>query len=81
MVTEADYVMGNYNIYTNLLEKKSVCEGFAKSFYVLTRLMGMDSLYQEDGNLNHAWNYVKLMVNGMNLMGLKLDHIKTWELK
>ncbi|HBF5907108.1 TPA: cell wall-binding repeat-containing protein [Clostridioides difficile] len=60
LVTEADYVMGNYNIYTNLLEKKSVCEGFAKSFYVLTRLMGMDSLYQEDGNLNHAWNYVKI---------------------
>ncbi len=22
--------------------------------------MGMDSLYQEDGNLNHAWNYVKI---------------------
>ncbi|MBY2476865.1 cell wall-binding repeat-containing protein [Clostridioides difficile] len=60
LVTEADYVLGNYNVYNNLIEKKSVCEGYAKSFHILTRLMGMNSLYQDDFKLRHSWNYVQI---------------------
>ncbi|MCC0660147.1 MULTISPECIES: cell wall-binding repeat-containing protein [unclassified Clostridioides] len=63
LVIESKYVSGiahDTNVYGNLVEKRGSCGSFASSFHVLTRLMGMNSIYQEDGALNHAWNYVQI---------------------
>ncbi|MGX9758443.1 hypothetical protein ACWYRQ_19365 [Clostridioides difficile] len=45
------------DVYDNLVGKEGICGSFANR---LTRPMGMNSLYQEDGALNHAWNYVQI---------------------
>lgn len=63
LVIEARYEGGSLhdvNVYGNLIEKRGSCASFASSFHVLTRLMGMNSLYQEDGALDHVWNYIQI---------------------
>ncbi|AXU80056.1 TPA: transglutaminase domain-containing protein [Clostridioides difficile] len=63
LVIESKYVSGvahDTDVYGNIVEKRGSCGSFASSFHVLTRLMGMNSIYQEDGALNHAWNYVQI---------------------
>ena len=56
-----------YNIYGALINKKCVCEGYAKAFkYLLDNLNINNTLVigkatNSDGNTeNHAWNYVQI---------------------
>lgn len=56
-----------YNIYGALIEKKCVCEGYAKAFQYLVSEAGIDNTIvigtgtNSSGKTeNHAWNYVKL---------------------
>ena len=67
LVKNVDYdqsVSGSniYDIYGALVDKKAVCEGYAKAFQHLLRTCGIQSLmisgYLEDQN--HAWNMVLL---------------------
>ncbi|PNV62253.1 hypothetical protein C0033_09080 [Clostridium sp. chh4-2] len=44
--------------YSCLVKGISVCDGFAQSFHLLTRAVGIKSYYV--GNLSHAWNYVEI---------------------
>ena len=59
-----------YNIYGALINKRSVCEGYAKSFKYLLDGLGIDStlvigtgVNTNGQRENHAWNYVKLRGN------------------
>lgn len=56
-----------YNMYGTLVNKESVCEGYAKAFKYLMDQIGIDSIVvigkatDSNGNTqNHAWNYVYL---------------------
>lgn len=44
--------------YSCLVKGVSVCDGFAQSFHLLTRAVGVKSYYV--GNLSHAWNFIKV---------------------
>lgn len=46
--------------YSTLVKGVSACDGFAKSFHLLTRAAGIKSFYVSDIKKNHAWNYVKI---------------------
>lgn len=59
-----------YNIYGALVNRQSVCEGYAKAFkYLLDEfdipcIMVIGKGQNKQGNIeNHAWNYVKLQNN------------------
>ncbi|MBT9777387.1 hypothetical protein GPL15_12830 [Clostridium sp. MCC353] len=43
--------------YSCLVKGVSACDGFAQSFHLLTRAVGVRSFYVS--TLNHAWNYIK----------------------
>lgn len=62
LVTEAKYADSKYCniVYGNLVDKRGVCGSFASSFHLLTRLIGMNSLFILNPSLNHAWNYVQI---------------------
>ena len=56
-----------YNIYGTLVNKQSVCEGYAKSFKYIMDELGISctlvigrATNSEGKNENHAWNYVNL---------------------
>lgn len=56
-----------YDVYGALINKKSVCEGYAKAFKYLTDSLEIPCILvagkgtNSDGNSeNHAWNYVEL---------------------
>lgn len=56
-----------YNIYGALVNKKCVCEGYAKAFQYLMNEIGIDNVIvigtgtnSKSETENHAWNYVKL---------------------
>ena len=58
-----------HNIYGALVEKKCVCEGYAKAFQFFMNKLNIESTtifgegYKDvsiNWNSNHAWNYVKL---------------------
>ena len=56
-----------YNIYGALVQKKCVCEGYAKAFNYLANAAGIESVIvigtgiDQDGKTeNHAWNYVNV---------------------
>lgn len=56
-----------YNIYGALVNKRCVCEGYAKAFQYLMNEIGIENTIvigtgtNSKGNTeNHAWNYVKL---------------------
>ena len=42
--------------YSCLVKGTSTCDGFAQSFHLLTKSVGIKSFYVS--NLNHAWNYI-----------------------
>lgn len=44
--------------YSSLVNKVSACDGFAQSFHLLTRAVGVKSFYVS--TLNHSWNYIKI---------------------
>ena len=59
-----------YNIYGALVNKKSVCEGYARAFKYLLDGLGIEStmvigkgINSSGQSENHAWNYVKLENN------------------
>ena len=56
-----------YDIYGALVEKKCVCEGYAKAFQYLMNEIGIENTIvigtgtnSRNQTENHAWNYVKL---------------------
>lgn len=56
-----------YNIYGALVNKKCVCEGYAKAFQYLMNEVGIENVIvigtgtnSKNETENHAWNYVKL---------------------
>lgn len=56
-----------YDIYGALINKKSVCEGYAKAFQYLMNEVGIENTIvigkgtnSKNQTENHAWNYVKL---------------------
>ena len=65
---EADSSQYNlYDIYGALVNKKCVCEGYAKAFQYLMNELGIDNTIvigtgtnSKNEAENHAWNYVKL---------------------
>ncbi|CDB12594.1 transglutaminase/protease-like domain-containing protein [Eubacterium sp. CAG:192] len=69
MVKHIDYDYNVYGqrIYETLFEKKTVCAGYAKTYALICRYIGIDcdfvyttDLYVDGQNMNHAWNYIKL---------------------
>lgn len=62
LVSEAKYGDGGNDVYDNLIGRKGVCGSFASTFHILTRLMGMNSLYKTGfvSGQPHAWNYVQI---------------------
>ena len=59
-----------YNIYGALVNKKCVCEGYAKTYQYLLNEIGIENVIvigtgtnSRNETENHAWNYVKL--NGL----------------
>ncbi len=59
--------IGTYGIYGALIEKKSVCEGYAKAFKYLANAAGIEceimqgmATNSKGETENHAWNCVKL---------------------
>lgn len=59
-----------YNIYGALINKKCVCEGYAKAFKYLMDVLDIpctiiigEATNSEGNKENHAWNYVKLKNN------------------
>ncbi|SFG73523.1 transglutaminase domain-containing protein [Oribacterium sp. WCC10] len=63
IISNTDYVLGadeNQNIISVLLNHRSVCNGYAKTFQYLSQLLGIPSVLvcgYADGGL-HAWNVV-----------------------
>ncbi|MBO4816623.1 MAG: hypothetical protein J5507_07070 [Clostridia bacterium] len=58
---------GSYNIYGALIEKRCVCEGYAKAFKYLTNCAGYNcelmqgvATNSSGESENHAWNCIKL---------------------
>lgn len=56
-----------YNIYGTLVNKQSVCEGYAKTFKYVMDELGIQCILvigkatnSEGSTENHAWNYVKI---------------------
>jgi len=68
---ESDLTQGNiYNMYGALVQKRCVCEGYAKAFQYLMNEIGIDNTIVIGTGTNskgktesHAWNYVKLNGN------------------
>lgn len=52
--------MNENSVYSVLINGVSVCDGFADAYHLLTRAVGLKSVYIS--NAGHAWNYV--MVDG-----------------
>lgn len=64
-ITYEENSLNNQNIISSLINKKSVCAGYAKAFQYLLLKMGIACTYLEgnivsDENIRHAWNMVKL---------------------
>lgn len=64
------HAIGTYDIYGALVEKKCVCEGYAKAFKYLTNCAGLEcelvqgtGVNTSGGVENHQWNCIKL--NGL----------------
>ena len=65
---ENDLTQNNvYDIYGALVQKRCVCEGYAKAFQYLMNEMGIENTIvigigtnSKNETENHAWNYVKL---------------------
>lgn len=46
--------------YSALVKGVSACDGFARSFHLLSRATGVKCFYVSDIKKNHAWNYLKI---------------------
>lgn len=53
-----DYDYANYTAYEALKEKKAVCQGIVKLYYVMAIELGLNCRIVSGGN--HAWNLVEL---------------------
>lgn len=52
----------DYTLYGTLIEKTSVCQGYALTYKYLLEMVGMESEICTSQRLNHAWNIIT--VNG-----------------
>lgn len=65
LIDTVDYVTGapdNQNIYSSLVNKQTVCAGYAKATQYLLQRMGMTALYVTGSVVDrgdHAWNIVQ----------------------
>jgi len=50
----------NNTAYSCLVKGKSRCDGFATAYHLLTRAVGLKSVYVSDIRLYHSWNYVMI---------------------
>ncbi|MGN1120452.1 MAG: transglutaminase domain-containing protein, partial [Oscillospiraceae bacterium] len=55
-----DLTYSYYSAYYNLVEKTSVCQGYAEAFWYLMYNVGIDCRIVSSSTLNHAWNMVKV---------------------
>ncbi len=46
--------------YANLVQHKSVCDGYARAFYDLANRAGINTFQISSGELDHAWNMVEI---------------------
>ncbi|MDR1548409.1 MAG: hypothetical protein LBT06_07470 [Hungatella sp.] len=59
--------------YDCLVKGSTVCDGFAQTYHLLTRAVGLKSIYTSgDGSYDHAWNYVLIdgVWHAMDLVGV-----------
>lgn len=57
---EYDYTLSNHTAYDALVNKKAVCEGYAKAYKVLLTELGIECEIVSSRSLNHAWNMVEI---------------------
>ena len=55
-----DYTFSKYTAYENLVNKTSVCQGYAEAFWLLMYKLNIDCKVVASNSLNHAWNIVKV---------------------
>lgn len=59
----SEYSTSDYNkadIYNSLVEKTSVCQGYALAYSYILSLVGIDSELVESNSMNHMWNKVHI---------------------
>lgn len=59
----SEYSTSDYNkadIYNSLVEKTSVCQGYALAYSYMLSLVGIDSELVESNSMNHMWNKVHI---------------------
>lgn len=65
VIESTDYVTGapdNQNIYSSIVNRKSVCAGYARMTQYFLQQLGIETLFVPgfvDGTESHAWNIVK----------------------
>ena len=74
----SEYSTSDYNkadIYNSLVEKTSVCQGYALAYSYMLSLVGIDSELVDSNSMNHMWNKfisatlgIMLMLHGMILL-------------
>jgi len=57
---EYDRTLSKYCAYNCIVEKTSVCQGYAEAFFFLMYKLGIDCRIISSEALNHAWNMVKV---------------------
>lgn len=59
----SEYSTSDYNkadIYNSLVEKTSVCQGYALAYSYMLSLVGIDSELVDSNSMNHMWNKVHI---------------------
>lgn len=59
----SEYSTSDYNkadIYNSLVEKTSVCQGYALAYSYILSLVGIDSELVDSNSMNHMWNKVHI---------------------
>jgi len=57
-MADVSFVGSAWTAYGTLVGKKSVCEGYSKSYKYLLEKVGIKSIIISSNQLNHAWNIV-----------------------
>ena len=55
-----DYSYQKHSSYNALIERNSVCQGFATAFYRLSLAAGLDARVVSSSTMGHGWNIAKL---------------------
>lgn len=62
-ISKSEYSTSDYNkadIYNSLVEKTSVCQGYALAYSYILSLVGIDSELVDSNSMNHMWNKVHI---------------------